>query len=384
MKQRLKSSLLYFNIIMIMVLVLTMLFLNTPLVHATSFTPSVLSSWNVDSPLDTTVEDSAYATINAQGWVILDLGSTYGNITQIDIKVAWTGSNDRLDVSVSKDDVTWFLVCNDFYRNDISLVWYHFPIGYDCKAIRYIKLQNVASSSSYIHIDDVHFTDTPKIYLKNGYYYPRIKVSSTTTIIECLTGNIGYYHHPVGFTGYLVPKMAYANEFIDFDMGLRLNATSIYINATAANLHVLYSSNLVSWFDLGDNSGSNHNYTLSNVEVRYVRVLVANTSEVLLRNIAVKGIMISETYVPPYVPVPDFFSFTFGTVPILVLAFIMGVPALTIYKFSHSGTGALLGAFIGIILGVYYSVLSIWFLIVGVIAVVFFFIFIRNSGGNEE
>lgn len=264
---------------------------SNPIVHATTYAPTVHDSYAVNDPSYSIVEDGNYAVINgASGYLVLNFSAGH-NISMIRIKLSFGSSGARMDMSVSNNDVNYFQVCNEFYEVG-GLHWVRFPLSSDRGATLYVKIEDTGSGG-YLWIDSILSDDTPRVYNNAGYYYPAKEIGFTSTVAWSPCGNIGYLVQSSPY--YITPLMTTTDQYIDLDLVSPIQASGVYLwhsRATGSNnIYVLISSNYVNWTNLGASGAGNMNYTFSGV-VRYLRMLVQNgTGDNYIDHIGVKGVL---------------------------------------------------------------------------------------------
>jgi hypothetical protein len=360
---------------------------NIPFAHATStYTPNILSyNYAVSNPLNANQSDGATATLNAYGSIVFDLGQSYGTISTIEIRDIYTASTARIDIFISIDGVNYFQIVNDMYRVGGSLTWRYYPISFDKKNIRYVRIENpITSGYPYYDIDDIHLSNLlPFVFSVGNYHYPVSLIQYTSSILDNVGGLCSYH---VEDSSIIVPNLYLDTEYIDYSLGIRLNVSSVYLNHSRTsgdgNIQIYGSKDLAAWFRIGGQSGAgDYNFTCTPFEIKYVRIyLNGSGGDNYVYNIGCVGAVIAWDYVSPIAPV-YLFDFTFAGMPLLILIIMIVFPSFILYKKTHTSTGAFIGAFIGISVGTYFQVIPYWFILIITIGIIAFFVMFR---GREE
>jgi len=198
-----------------------------PRATTTAYTPTVDSYYDVADPNKSLVNDGQYASIAPSGWIILDLGSSYGNISCIEYEYEITGSTGRLDIYVSRNKATWFLTCYRLYQGTgTGLLLQSNRLSYELRDIRYVRLNAVGG---YTHVDFVSFMDYPFVFNAGGNVYAKYLVSHVSTPGSTRTGSLGV---GIGNKSSSLAERYYMGEgdSISYDFGELVASSSFQIS----------------------------------------------------------------------------------------------------------------------------------------------------------
>lgn len=267
-------------------------------VSATEYTPSIFGSYAVTNPSDCLTEDGSYGSIAGEnGYIIFDLGSSYGNITEIDLKEMPNGSSSRMDMYVSSDNVDYYLVANNVYHSSVVLTWKNYSIPVNRADVRYVKICSVGSQ--YWFVDDIHFVDLPKNIEYADMFYPQniIEYSTSPAVYDSMAVVCGFYDGALYDYHYL--GLYYTDSYISYDFGTDIIVDCFFINMSRAsgtgNVEVYLSDDSVVWNYIGEKYADGVISVDDTVSSRYVRLLCDSSSTLRVDNIAVNGTEVSDS-----------------------------------------------------------------------------------------